>query len=310
MGAAVPTGADRRRREAALRASEATSVSGYQFIHIEAYGTAVSAAKARAKANGKQQASRPLTVRQVIEEAQRRPGSCPHVPEPLRPIEHLATIPLGRLAEEVERRKAASRDLLGRAVRKDALCMIGGVVSFPTPVSQMDEDHWAVFGQFLDRVEGFLRKRFGGALVNMTVHEDETYPHIHFYVLPEAGEGTFTLIGLHPGITARERAGKAKKGGAPELTKQRNAAYVQAMRDFQDNFYREVGQLFDMQRYGPKRSRMTRGEWNTVRHQFNIEGVGAIVEENDALKAELAAMKRRVADLERRTSVEDGGASR
>lgn len=104
--------------------------------------------------------------------------------------------------------------MVGHAVRKDALCMIGGMASFPIPSHQMQGEDWQRFGDFLERVEKFLKRKFGKALVIMTVHEDEQYPHVHFCVVQEAGEGTFTLIGLHRGITAKERVGKAGTGGA------------------------------------------------------------------------------------------------
>ena len=119
-------------------------MSGYQFLHIETYGTVVSEAKLKAKARKKKQVDTPLTVQQVIDEALRRPGNCDHVANPQKPIEHFSTIPLGKLAAEIMRRKEASTDLIGRAVRKDALCMIGGVASFPLPIAAMHATLFAV----------------------------------------------------------------------------------------------------------------------------------------------------------------------
>ena len=78
-------------------------MSGYQFLHIETYGTVVSEAKLKAKARKKKQVDTPLTVQQVIDEALRRHGNCDHVANPQKPIEHFSTIPLGKLAAEIMR---------------------------------------------------------------------------------------------------------------------------------------------------------------------------------------------------------------
>ena len=273
-------------------------MSGYQFLHIETYGTVVSEAKLKAKARKKTQTDTPLSVQQVIDEALRRPGNCDHVAKPQRPIEHFSTIPLGQLAAEVMRRKEASTDLIGRAVRKDALCMIGGVASFPVPIAAMQEKDWVDFEDFLNYTERFLKRRFGKALVNMTTHVDEKHPHVHFYCIPESGEGLFTLIGLHPGVTAKERVGKAVKGGSKELTKKRNKAYVEAMRKFQDDFYRDVASHSGMQRFGPKRSRMSRAEWQTIQHQVKVEGLKSLADENEQLKERATTLEKKVWELQ------------
>ena len=178
--------------------------------------------------------------------------------------------------------------------------MIGGVASFPLPIAAMQEKDWADFEEFLINTERFLKRKFGKAFVNMAVHLDERHPHIHFYCIPESGEGLFTLIGLHPGITAKERAGKAVKGGSKELTKKRNEAYVEAMRKFQDDFFREVSSHSGMQRLGPKRSRMSRGEWQTIQHQVRIEGLTTLVAENKILREQSLELAMQVRKLQKR----------
>lgn len=270
---------------------------GYQFIHLETYGFVVSkTANARKKKQG-EQPTRRLNIREVLDEARRVRDACPHVPFPEKPIELYAPIPLAKLEAEIARRKDASVDPLGRKVRNDALCLMAGVVSFSERWADLagKQDEERVY-EFFEGVVDFLKQTFGKALVNVTIHRDEEFPHCHFYCVPQAGKGTFNLIGLHPGITARERAGTAKKGGSREERKARELAYQVAMRRFQDSFHVEVGARFGMARIGPKRKRLTRGEWQAAQRTNDLMAEGV-----RRLEEELMAAQERVQELESMT---------
>ena len=208
----------------------------------------------------------------------------------------LAVIPLSKLETEVQRRKDASVDSIDRKVRIDALCLLAGVTSYPIKVADLKttEDKMQAFEFFETAIE-FLKKKFGEWLVNVTVHMDEEFPHCHFYCLPEAGRGTFNMIGIHPGITAKEMTGPAKKGGSYEQRKLRDLAYTKAMRRFQDDFHENVASRFGMARIGPKRRRLTRPEW-----QANQKENELMAERVRNLEAELDEARKLVLELQSR----------
>ncbi|NOL74620.1 mobilization protein, partial [Klebsiella pneumoniae] len=69
----------------------------------------------------------------------------------------------------------------GHATRKDALCLLAGIVSAPKDIAP---EAWEAFQR--DSV-GWLQGKYGKALRTVIAHHDESHPHLHFYVIPEAG---------------------------------------------------------------------------------------------------------------------------
>jgi len=223
-------------------------MSGFQFIHLEAYSRSGSKGcagnpkgKTRTAQSGKQAR---LSIREVVDEALRRDGSCPHVPNPQPPRPILGD--LEAAVSELEKRAAPAKDKLGRKLRKDKLLLLAGVASYPVPVAELDESDGR-FLQWMKLTEGYLRSRWGSQLKAIVYHGDETFPHIHFYVCPD----DLDMASIHPGIKASE---EAPLNGS-------KAAYNAAMRDFQDEYYDHVAQYIGMARLGPKRRRLNRAEW-------------------------------------------------
>lgn len=226
-------------------------MSGYQFIHIEAYSFSGSkglpgnpAGKTKTARTGRQAR---LSIKQVVDEVLRKDGACPHVAEPKPPV-MIHGDDLEASIADLEQRAASAKDSLGRKLRKDKLLLLAGVASYPVPISNLDEND----ERFLDwgeRTEDFLRARWGDQLQAIVYHRDETYPHLHFYVLPS----DLDMASIHPGVKAGQEA-------PPNQSK---AAYNAAMREFQNDYFDQVGQVVGLTRLGPGRRRLTRGEWKT-----------------------------------------------
>lgn len=219
----------------------------YQFIHIEAYARVAGAGKAGGR-----------NVGNVLAEADRKPGNCPHIdPEKLADPALAPARIYGLKLEKVEAEANAwaeqAKDAQGRNLRKDGHCLLAGVVSLPNDTPPGD---WQRFKN--DAVK-WLKSEFGERLRSVIEHKDESHPHLHFYAVPEAGKG---FASLHPGQQA------ARKAKAQGLKKgEQNEAYKNAMRDWQDKFSMDVGQHHGLTRIGPGQRRLTRGEWKQEQKQ-------------------------------------------
>ena len=219
----------------------------YQFIHIETYSREAAAGKAGGQ-----------SMKSVLDEADRKPGNCPHIdPEKLAdpdlaPV-RIYGLKLDKVEEEATKWAEQAKDAKGRNLRKDGHCLLAGVVSLPDGTPPED---WQSFK--IDAIK-WLKKEYGDRLRSVIEHKDESHPHFHFYAVQEHGKG---FASLHPGQKAA-RAAKAaglKKG-------EQNKAYIDAMRAWQDKFSLDVGQKHGLTRIGPGRRRLTRDEWKKEQQQ-------------------------------------------
>lgn len=219
----------------------------YQFIHVESYS--LSTPKKASSINKKTKKTSPKSaghsVSYIVKEALREPGSIPHIENPLPPT-YLYGKPLEQLEETCKAWAMSLKDARGHAMRKDALCLLSGVISAPNDIAP---DAWDAFEK--DAVE-HLKKKYGDSLETVIAHYDESHPHIHFYVVPRPG---MRFESVHQGrAAAAEAKALGKKKG------EQNQAYKQAMREFQDEFYDAVGIEHGFTRIGPGRRRLTREE--------------------------------------------------
>lgn len=218
----------------------------YQFIHIESY------ARTGSQQNGNKVKSKKWSIRDILAEAGREPGNYYHVENAKPPIAILGTL--------AEAEKAAhewadnTKDAKGRKLRKDALCMLAGVISLPAEKKQ----DWEKFKR--SSVE-YLKHKYGDRLKAVVEHTDETHPHIHFYIVPKIGE---KFDDIHDG---KKAAAQAKAQG--EIKGKQNHEYIEAMRRLQDNFYDKVASMFGLTRLGPGRRRLTRAQWKAEQAQAN-----------------------------------------
>lgn len=204
-----------------------------QFIRVESYGRS---SPKKAKAGFCQ------NIQDVINEAIREIDSIPHVLNPLPPV-ILYGRPLNEVIGVCETWAASMTDAKGRALRKDALCLLAGVVSAPA-----DFQDWP---SYRDESIEWLKKKYGASLVSVAEHLDEDQPHIHFYVVPKLGQRFETV---HDGRAASD----AVKGDKMRASKE--VAYNAAMTGFQDRFHADVSSRFDFARIGPGAPRVSRAE--------------------------------------------------
>ena len=218
----------------------------YQFIHIEAYAREI-----KKGLTGR-------TVREIIAEAKREPGNCPHIDIDKKSNPALAPVRiyglnLDKVEEEVHRWAENSKDGGGQKLRKNGNCLLAGVVSLPDDTLEKD---WQ---SFKNSAVNWLKKEYGKCLRSVIEHKDEAHKHLHFYCIPEAGK---QFSSIHKGIEARTKARQEKLS-----SKEQNLAYCEAMREFQDKFSIEVGQHHGLTRIGPGRRRLTRAQWQQEQAQ-------------------------------------------
>lgn len=191
-------------------------------------------------------------VRWVIAEAKREQNSCYHLDSPQPPTVLLGD--LDQVEQEATRWAEESTDAQGRKLRKDAHCLLAGVISLP----REQEENWE---QFKAKAMDWLKEKYGDNLRCVVEHQDETHPHLHFYCVAKIGQ---SFDDLHEG----KRAQKELKKKNPQATKQeQNIAFAEAMRATQDDFSNRVGQRFGLARLGPGRRRLTRAQWQAEQAQ-------------------------------------------
>ena len=170
-------------------------------------------------------------------------------------IHGISPIEVGRIVEE---RARQARDALGKKLRRDGAALLAGVVSYPGPRKEIDDDpvDQDIYLLWRRLTLAWLVAQFGEHLLSVVEHSDERYYHLHFYVVPTLGPRNRLNVGqLHPGYYARLVAlaeGADKKNG--------ERAYRAGMRAWQDDYHREVSKFFRHDRYGPRRARVSRRE--------------------------------------------------
>ena len=214
---------------------------GYQFLHLEGYGRVGGSVKKKSKISKK------WSAMQIINEAERIPGYCPHVENPEPAIIIFGISPSQALAE-AEFAATTTVDSRGHALRKDAPILLAGVFSAPPDFTDAE---WSRLRR--DSID-FLRKQFGERLRSVVQHMDETSPHAHYYVVPLPGQ---RALELHPGHSRKHAVGNRKD----VKSNVQNAAYKTGMQTFQDDYQNTVGVWSGLARVGPKRRRLDRSTW-------------------------------------------------
>ena len=226
----------------------------YQFIHYDGYGREGSTqTKTVTKKNGDKitTTKKVRSLREILEEQDRVEEACPHIAEPRKPGLLYGVPPLEVLKIAEDWAETAT-DARGHKLRKDGNVCLVGVISLPREM----EDN---FPQFAEDSLIWLKNKYGDRLKSVIVHDDEAHPHLHFSVVPRVGE---RFDDIHEGIKAKNQAKKeGQKAGA------QNIAYIEAMRNFQDNFSEKVAMKYGLTRLGPARRRLSRGEWKAEQAQ-------------------------------------------
>jgi hypothetical protein len=303
-----------------------------QFISGQTYP--LKRSKLSGKAKGRKQRRAKWNVGNVRDEAERRPDAIPHLesPKPARVL--FGTTPskaVDRAKTEIAKRKTALRKIARkggkvRRIREDQHVMICGVASFPTDWSTLRQDlgeatnyeHWKK-----DTIE-FLAEHYakaGGELVSIIEHIDETYPHLHFYVLPIASP-TFSAREVHDGWREKLQARAEEKSKADE-----EAAFKKGAAGLLDAFYIAVSQKYGHLRHKERRPRLPRSfvlsekrqaqednrllaatRRKTEKELDRLAGVTAAIEareqalgkSTETMRAEMAAVLVRQTEIEKR----------
>lgn len=220
----------------------------YQFIHIEDYGR--NAAK-KTKNDGKNKKyndeTKGRSVSQIISEAKRENGFCPHVEKPEDPIllYGLGLEEVERLAIEYhENTKIADKNGKVKKLRTDANILLAGVIS-------LNRENIEIWDDYKNDSIAYLKNKYGKNLVSVIEHTDEEHPHIHFYCIQDIGK-RFDL--MHDGKKALFENRDKKKHD-------QNIAYLDSMRAFQEDFFKVVSSNYGLSKDGPRRARMSRSDY-------------------------------------------------
>lgn len=218
----------------------------FQFVHVSTYSI---------KSGGAG----------IAAEAGRKPDHSRHVDAPQPPVLLRGSEPEAAWAE-IERRHAAARvtvktkkGQVQRRLRKDENVLLAAVASYPVPTGQLDPAD-PDFQRWQKRTLGHFRKAHGEPL-SAVLHLDESHPHIHFLTSPDLEAGQ-RMADIHPGERAKRDA-----GGRDGKRIEKNTAYKEAMRQYQDQFYNLVSRHHGHARLGPQRQRLTRAEWKAQEAQ-------------------------------------------
>ena len=247
----------------------------YQFIHVEDYSKVIAKKRGNGGKGKYNEETKGRSVRDIIAEAKREEGNCPHVENPKPPL-----LLYGKNLDEVEKlayeyhenTKLTDKNGKEKKLRSDANILLAGVVS----LNRENEDIW---DEYKKDAIAFLSNKYGKKLVSVIEHTDEANPHFHFYVIQDPGK-RFDLI--HDGKKALFENRDKKKHD-------QNIAYLNAMRKVQEDFFRVVSSNYGLSKDGPKRKRTSRKDYfkqkreikliQQVKEQAKIDGYNFAVDD-------------------------------
>ena len=245
----------------------------YQFHRIEAVSNA--GRDIYRKINGEKRKVGHVSVQSILGEADRLKGYISHIENPLPPIILYGDKERGieSVRQKIDEWVYNSKDSRGHKIRRDANCLLSGVISWPPIENEEDE------GEYLNKLNKFesdmleyLKVEYGENLVLVIKHEDEPFKglntgkihhHWHYFCVKKPGE----RFDLHPGFFARSRkdiSRKDRKNTTHEELKEAfndgKDAYREAMVLFQDRTYEKLFRKHGLHRKGPCRLRRSRSE--------------------------------------------------
>jgi hypothetical protein len=242
-------------------------------------------------------------VTQVVGEGLRSGDYHPHVADPKPPVVVFGDpreFQQMHDAHVAERRTRALKNgqLSERAIRTDRHTIFTIVASYPslTTAVEASPEELTRFKWWVDLNLAWVRAQYGDQLKTAFVHTDETYPHLHCWLLPDDPSADAAL--LHPGkVTKREVEARLKSEGTPprEAVAVGNRALKAAMRAWQDSYHRAVGAPLGMLRDGPKRRRLSRSQW--AAEQAMLAHHRALEEDRVRLETQVAVMEEAVAKM-------------
>lgn len=221
----------------------------YQFAHMETYS--------RKKTDKK------FSVKEILEEAARKPGACPHVPNPQSPelVYGMDIEALGRLHDSMcDNMKETNKKGITRGIRKDQQTLGTVILSFPA--FQKNEDP-AQYEKDFERWKKlsiiWLKEKYGDELKTIIQHTDESNPHLHAYLIPDDLKADKYNIGR----CAKKEfllSADAQKLDKKEANKLGDRRYREVWREWQDSYFDKVSVACGLTRIGSHSRRLTRKE--------------------------------------------------
>lgn len=255
-------------------------MSGPQFVHLQTYSR---------KPNPAGQ-----YVEQILGELARLPEFSLHVdaPAPPRCIDGLSTKDLIQRHDKMITDARVAVKVKGkthhRSIRKDRHTLMTVVASYPLTWDQIrgNPQEERALQKWEERNVRFFKAMFGEHYKATYSHVDEDHPHLHIYALPETVPGVDATT-LHPGKCAKADAEqRAREEGlsAREAVAIGNKALKDAMRAFQDDYYKEVGEPSGLLRIGPKRQRLSRKDYLAQKHAARLRSESVLEERSAELR--------------------------
>lgn len=232
---------------------------GYQFVHLESF-----ARKPDAQGRG---------TDFIFAEASRKPDASVHVENPAPPV---VVFGVGvEAVQEIHDTAAAAATIAVkgghiRRLARDKKTLHTVIASYPATMDEIRDDpaKRKEAEEWEKRTIFWLRSQYGDDLKSVIRHEDEEYFHIHAYVIP-VDEPGMSALKYHPGVATKRKIMDGGKDGEDRkaLSKRADAAYKQAMREWQDSYHEAVAVPCGLTRLGPQRRRLTRDEWQREKVQ-------------------------------------------
>lgn len=216
-----------------------------------------------------------------MKEAERAPDFSAHVEKPKPP-----ELIFGMTIDEVRQAHAAlltkrktkvqvKGEVKDRAIRKDRHTLAGCVMSYPVSREQVlaDADEWQRYLEWRELNLRWLKKFWGDNLKSVIQHSDEPYLHLHALALPESDAGCDART-MNPAYMVKRRVLEQEKAVGKtnkEALKIANSAYRAEGRKLQDDYYTDVGIPSGLNRFGPRRRRLTRSEWHDEKERARAD---------------------------------------
>lgn len=221
----------------------------YQFAHAETYS--------RKKTDKK------FSVKEILAEAAREKGACPHVPNPQPPnlIYGMDIEALGRLHDSMcDNMKETNKKGITRGIRKDQQTLGTIILSFPAIQKNEDPKTYEKdFERWKKLSIIWLKEKYGDELKTIIQHTDESNPHLHAYLIPDDLKADKYNIGR----CAKKEfllSADAQKLDKKEANKLGDRLYRATWREWQDSYFEKVSVACGLTRIGSHSRRLTRKE--------------------------------------------------
>lgn len=199
----------------------------------------------------------------VFGEVMREDGFCNHVEHPEEPVlaYGMSVADLKRLHDDrAGEAKMTNAKGQTRSIRKDQKTLATVILSHPGEEENPDV---ASVEEWQRRSIEWLKNKYGDDLKTVVRHDDESHPHLHAYILPSDSE--MKAGALHPGMSAKSAI--VQRGASIEENRLGDRAYRQAMREWQDDYYDNVGRACGLTRIGPGSRRLSKAAHNAEKEQ-------------------------------------------